>query len=161
MNNDGMLDDERLRDRIDLDAWEPPEPPADFVSRVVTEAHKAHNRRSRRAHWQRARWVGGIAAIAAVAAAALLLLTRASPKAGALVAQSRTTARVGDRALAVAEQGTHLAWRGDVVTQDRGDAFYRVEPGGPFRVTTPAGDVDVRGTCFRVKVGNEMNRRDV
>jgi hypothetical protein len=28
-------------------------------------------------------------------------------------------------------------------------------------VTTPAGDVDVRGTCFRVKVGNEMNRRDV
>ena len=30
--------------------------------------------------------------------------------------------------------------------------FYRVDPGGPFTVTTPAGEVHVTGTCFRVEV---------
>src|SRR5207249_4282357 len=35
---------------------------------------------------------------------------------------------------------------------DAGDVFYRVDPGGPFTVTTPAGEVHVTGTCFRVEV---------
>ena len=30
--------------------------------------------------------------------------------------------------------------------------FYRVEPGGPFVVETPYGQITVRGTCFRVEV---------
>jgi hypothetical protein len=38
------------------------------------------------------------------------------------------------------------------VLQPLGDVFYRVEPGGPFVVATPAGDVTVLGTCFRVEV---------
>jgi hypothetical protein len=147
------MNDDRLRDLLDLDAWEPPDPPADFVSCVVTEAQRNRPRR--------AVWAGGVAALAAVAAAAWLLLAHRAPATGELVAQSRTTTHLGGRAVVVAEQGAHLAWRADVVAQDRGDAFYRVEPGGAFKVTTPAGDVDVRGTCFRVKVGSEMTRRDV
>jgi hypothetical protein len=38
------------------------------------------------------------------------------------------------------------------VVQDAGEAFYRVEPGGAFVVATPAGEVTVTGTCFRVEV---------
>ena len=50
-----------------------------------------------------------------------------------------------------------MSWRvtggGDArVTQESGNIFYRVEPGGPFIVSTPQGTVRVLGTCFRVEV---------
>ena len=78
---------------------------------------------------------------------------------------ARVEARLGRRARVVAEPGAHLAFRGDDVTQDRGDVFYRVEPGERFVVHTPVGDVDVLGTCFRVQLDapgdDEMAKRDV
>jgi hypothetical protein len=58
--------------------------------------------------------------------------------------------------VAVAEAGARLRWRvrsGDArVEQSQGSVFYRVEHGGAFVVSTPAGDVTVQGTCFRVEV---------
>jgi hypothetical protein len=150
---DALVDETPLRDALDLAAWEPPASPSpDFTARVVAEARRGKSAR-RRGIW------ASVAALAA-AAAAVALWTARAPSSGDVVAKSRTTVHVGARALVVAEPGTHVAWRGDDVTQDRGDAFYRVEPKGSFRVTTPAGDVEVKGTCFRVKVGNDMNKRD-
>ncbi len=64
---------------------------------------------------------------------------------------------LGARGIAVLERGAHVAWNGDEVTQSAGDVFYRVERGGAFRVHTPSGDVQVLGTCFRVRVENEEN----
>jgi hypothetical protein len=64
---------------------------------------------------------------------------------------------MGRRAVAVAEPGAHVAWRVGArgaarVEQTGGEVFYRVERGGPFVVETPAGQVSVLGTCFRVEV---------
>jgi hypothetical protein len=47
------------------------------------------------------------------------------------------------------------------VEQPAGDVFYRVQPGATFRVHTPAGEVAVLGTCFRVKVEDAVNGRDL
>ncbi|HEY5938737.1 MAG TPA: hypothetical protein VIU61_28995, partial [Kofleriaceae bacterium] len=75
----------------------------------------------------------------------------------------RTTASLGRRAIAVAEANTQLQWRiaddgAASITQPTGDVFYRVERGGTFVVHTPAGDVRVLGTCFRVEV-TPMNKK--
>ena len=62
------------------------------------------------------------------------------------------------------EPGAHVKWNGDAIDQSGGDVFWRVEPGARFVVHTPAADVTVKGTCFRVKVNDEeddMNGRDV
>jgi hypothetical protein len=83
---------------------------------------------------------------------------------GAIAAAVRTEASLGERARVVLEPGAEVSWRGDEVEQPRGDVFYRVEPGARFRVHTPAGDVEVRGTCFTVRVlrnEDDMNKRDV
>jgi hypothetical protein len=45
-----------------------------------------------------------------------------------------------------------VSWDGDRVEQASGDVFWRVEPGERFVVRTPAGEVTVKGTCFRVRV---------
>jgi hypothetical protein len=71
-------------------------------------------------------------------------------------------------ATAVLEPRARIAWQKSAVSQSQGDVFYRVEPGTPFRVETPAGDVSVIGTCFRVRVrpaastseADEMKRRE-
>ena len=63
--------------------------------------------------------------------------------------------RVGGRAIAVLEPGAHVKWDGDAIEQTGGDVFWRVEPGARFVVHTPAADVTVKGTCFRVKVSDE------
>jgi hypothetical protein len=69
---------------------------------------------------------------------------------------ARTTLVLGNRGVAVAEKNAALAWRVEhgnaAVEQTAGKAFYRVEHGGPFVVHTPAGAVEVRGTCFSVEV---------
>src|SRR5205085_2753683 len=73
-------------------------------------------------------------------------------------AEARQTVNLAARAAAVAEPGTELAWsvRGERVRveQPRGSVFYRVEHGAPFQVVTPAGEVEVTGTCFRVALGS-------
>lgn len=138
-----VLDDETLA------AWPAAEPPAGFADRVM--AARAERPARRRSAW----WVAAVAVAAGVAG--LFAWPRGTVEKGTIAAGSRVETRLGERAVAVAEPGASLRWTvgsgGDgAVVQDRGDVFYRVERGGPFVVATPAGDVRVIGTCFRVEV---------
>ena len=76
---------------------------------------------------------------------------------GQQVARQRVTINIADRAAAAMEPGADLVWTVQKqrvrVEQRRGSVFYRVDRGDKFRVTTPAGDVEVTGTCFRVSLG--------
>ncbi len=132
------------------DAWPVDAPPADFAQRTVAMVGvRAEGRRRRR--------IATTVATLAVAAAALLVVTwpmLRGPKPGSANAERRMEVRVADRATAVLEAGAKLAWKGDAVEQPAGNVFYRVEPGEKFSVNTPAGTVEVLGTCFRVQVGN-------
>jgi hypothetical protein len=78
---------------------------------------------------------------------------------------ARESVNLGGRGVAVAEPGAAFGWRRDgdalSVRQESGDVFYRVAHRGdrtsdaaraPFVVTTPAGEIRVTGTCFRVEV---------
>jgi hypothetical protein len=67
-------------------------------------------------------------------------------------AEVRTELAIGGRAVAVLEAGAELSWQGDRVEQQRGDVFYRVNPGSEFRVHTPDGTIEVLGTCFGVDI---------
>ncbi len=137
-------------ERVALDAYEAPEPSSDLADRVLARIQE------RRPH----RWpIGaGIATgIAICAAIALFVVLRPKPYAGQVAADKRTTVRIGARAVAVLENGAELKFtverNGNTqVVQAKGDVFYRVEPGGPFVVSTPAGQIKVLGTCFRVEV---------
>lgn len=113
---------------------------------------------------QLVRW----ALVAAAAAAAMVTWQLArSPAgavgAGAVTAQERLTRALGPRALGVLEPSTTLAWamRGGrlEVEQANGNVFYRVDKGSAFVVRTPAGEVRVTGTCFRVEVLNMRGRQ--
>ena len=154
-------------DDFDFEAWEPAEPPRDFAARV-SEATRT-TRKPPRPRAVRV-GVGVLVALSAAAAAAIVLLPARAPveTGDAHATTERAEFSIGgsrshSRAVVVLEPGAALTWKGDVVTQSRGNVFYRVEPGGAFRVHTDAGDVDVLGTCFRVKVREEfeMNARDV
>jgi ferric-dicitrate binding protein FerR (iron transport regulator) len=152
-----MADDELTEtDRRALDAWTPLGPPPGFAERVLAARERPAPRR---------RWplVAGALACAA-AAAVLFVVTRPASRAasGSLEATERTTAELGDRAVAVAEPTAALTWKIDddgaaAIEQRTGDVFYRVDRGGPFVVHTPAGDVRVTGTCFRIEV-QPMNK---
>jgi len=149
-----------------LDAWSALAPPAGFVDRVLDRIAPPSGGADGRGHAdspsaiQRSRWrrLAGIATIAVAASAAAVALWPANRAAhGALLASQRVTARLGDRGLAVAEPASALTWRVDDhgaadVVQRAGNVFYRVERGGAFVVHTPAGDLRVTGTCFRVEV---------
>lgn len=111
-------------------------------------------------------WGAGAVVLAAAAAMALSLRSSGAPgkMRGAAAPtfaelrwmKERESIALGGRGIAVAEAGAALGWRrtGDSarVEQEAGDVFYRVDPGGPFTVTTAAGEVRVTGTCFRVEV---------
>jgi ferric-dicitrate binding protein FerR (iron transport regulator) len=172
-------------DKIDLEAWEPQLPPSDFAERVLAQVRSegksesagagakvtasadanpgARKRSARR--WGNAAGVAGVLALAA----ALAMRVSSLPDAhGEAIAKDRLEVSIGSRARAVLEPGAQVKWDGDDVVQDHGDVFYRVEPGARFRVHTPAGDVEVKGTCFAVKIrgeghteGTDMNMRDV
>jgi ferric-dicitrate binding protein FerR (iron transport regulator) len=166
---------EPLGHSIDLGAWEPELPPSDFAERVLARvqaeeegARSSEGKEAPRA--RRRRWVGITGGVVALAlAAAVLLRITAPPARGGAIAKERIEVAIGARALAVLEPGADVRWSGDVVVQSRGDVFYRVEPGKRFTVHTPAGDVEVMGTCFSVKVrpldvdreGSNMVKRDV
>jgi ferric-dicitrate binding protein FerR (iron transport regulator) len=179
---DAVSDD----DKIDLEAWEPQLPPSDFAERVLTQVREDGETRSgtatataratvaprgRRRAWGNA---AGVAGVLALAAALMMRVTGGggAPSHGEAIAKDRIEVAIGTRALAVLEPGAQVKWDGDDVVQEHGDVFYRVEPGARFRVHTPAGDVEVKGTCFAVKVrgegqsnaiiqGTDMNKRDV
>lgn len=172
--------DEPLGEAIDLGEWEPQAPPSDFAERVLArvraeEESKESGPREPRAEppsRSRARrsaaFVSGAAALAL--AAAVLFRIAAPPPRGEAIAKDRIEVAIGSRALAVLEPGANVRWEGDDVVQAEGDVFYRVERGARFTVHTPAGDVEVKGTCFAVKVRPvggpngeeaEMVKRDV
>jgi hypothetical protein len=137
---------------LDLSAWEPQLPPSDFAARVMAKVHPPQKRR---------RWPF-VAALAstAIAAAVLIGIAAQPPSKGEAIAKDRTEIPLGHRAIAVLEPGANVRWNADDVVQSQGDVFYRVERGARFTVHTPAGDVEVKGTCFSVKV-REMNKRDL
>jgi ferric-dicitrate binding protein FerR (iron transport regulator) len=144
-------------------AWPADEPPQGFAERVVENATAAKKKSPRAVVW-----AGALTALVAAAAAVVLWWGSAAPSTGSHLARERVELRLGERAVAVLEAGAKVGWRGSVIEQSDGDVFYRVEPGGAFVVRTPAGDVSVLGTCFRVRVGaraakgaQDMKRKDV
>lgn len=151
---------------IDLEAWHAAEPPPGFAERVLREVVRAPEVRlaEARRSWRRP-LAAGAAALAL--AAGLLLILRRPPSSGERIAAERVEVPIGGRAVLVLEPGAEVRWSGDDVVQARGDVFYRVEPGARFSVHTPAGDVEVKGTCFEVRVRPigreeaEMQKRDV
>jgi len=145
----------------DVDAalrrWQPPGPPDGFADRVIAAQSEAPApaRTRPRPGWPT--WT--VAGVAVGVVAALLLWPASAPPPITVAARTitgRETIVLGGRGVAVAEPGAILGWRragaAALVHQDAGDVFYRVDPGGPFTVTTPAGEVRVTGTCFRVEV---------
>jgi ferric-dicitrate binding protein FerR (iron transport regulator) len=166
-------------DKLDLDAWEAQLPPSDFAERVLGQlraevAEKAPEPRKAPENKRRWRRDAAVVSVLALAAALAIRVTSAPASHGETIAKDRIEVSLGSRALAVLEPGAQVKWDGDDVVQSRGDVFYRVEPGARFRVHTPAGDVEVKGTCFAVKVrgegavgqsskdaGTDMNKRDV
>lgn len=149
-------ENEEKEERLDLSAWEPQLPPSDFAERVLAEVNPPKAAPKRRP-WAKiaGATIGGLAVAAAIA-----LGVGRVPSTGDAIAKERIEVSIGSRARAVLEPGAHVTWNGDEVTQPNGDVFYRVEPGAKFRVHTPAGDVEVKGTCFTVKVV-EMQKRDM
>lgn len=155
-------------DRKELEArWAVDEPTPGFADRTVAllaAPRPAESAQRRRVH-QRLPWrrvmVGLALAATATAGALTWLELRREPLSGGLLSKERTTVALGDHALAVLEPATRLDWVGERVTQQSGAVFYRVDKGGGiFRVTTPAGDVEVLGTCFRVSVGSDRASED-
>ena len=153
-NDDQLTPDARVDQA--LAAWSALTPPADFADRVVDRVVGA--RGMTEPPRLRGRRLAGIATLAlATGAAAVALWPAHRAASGALIASRRITERLGDRGLAVAEAASELTWRVDDrgaadVVQRAGNVFYRVERGGAFVVHTPAGDVRVTGTCFRIEV---------
>lgn len=181
-----MSDDPEDEAKLDLGAWEPQLPPSDFAERVLArvrvEAPKAsvdatpsvkpgaavsmQDKRKARRYGA----VAGVTGLLALAATFALRVGGGADVHGAAIAKDRVEVSLGSRARAVLEPGAQVKWDGDEVVQAHGDVFYRVEPGARFRVHTPAGDVEVKGTCFAVKIRGEapgdievgdMNKRDV
>jgi len=153
-------------EREALAAWTAAAPPAGFAERVLAAQAASPVTAptvpsSPRSPWAGRRVTVASAVVAGACLAALgvaVVRTRAAGPAatGEVEVATRRTLAVGARATAVAEAGASLAWRVDArgadVTQRAGDVFYRVAPGGPFVVHTPAGDVRVTGSCFRIEV---------
>ncbi len=157
-----VLEQSPLGDALDLEAWDVAAPPAGFAERVLDRvrsenAGNAENAeepaRITTAARTRRRWLAVSGGVATLAVAAMMLLRVSSPPSqGEAIAKDRVEVALGSRALAVLEPGATVKWNGDDVEQSRGDVFYRVEPGKRFTVHTPAGEVEVKGTCFTVKV---------
>ncbi len=154
-----------------LESWEPQLPPSDFAGRVVARVRAEGANANARSRARRYGAAAGIVGILALAAALAVRVTGHPDAHGESIAKERIEVSIGSRARAVLEPGAQVKWDGDDVVQAHGDVFYRVEPGARFRVHTPAGDVDVKGTCFAVKIRGEvatsksedraMDKRDV
>lgn len=155
---------------LDLREWEAQLPPSDFAEKVLARvraeekpAGEAKPATKSSSNVRRLGIGGGVVAALALAAA-FFLKVGGPPEHGDATAQARTEVLIGARAKAVLEPGAKVSWNGDDVVQSKGDVFYRVEPGKRFTVHTAAGDVEVKGTCFAVKVRgeeDEMQKRDV
>lgn len=155
-------DDDRL-DREVLAAYRVPAMSADLADRFDRRLNATGRAPAPRRRWLRGPAVA-LGLLAAGVAVGLLIGRPGGAKEaargadrGSLAADARRELRLADRAVAVAEAGAELSWRRSgggalAVEQRRGEVFYRVDPGGPVVVDTPAGQVRVTGTCFRVIV---------
>jgi hypothetical protein len=149
-----------MNERLEAE-WDVDEPSPEFAGRVVAAAMRESRTRPTRRYA-----IGGAIVAAAIAAITLFTLWprgERAPARGDVTATARIEVPIGDRGIAVLEPGAHVRWEGDRVEQARGDVFYRVERGATFTVKTPAADVQVLGTCFRISIKPETNmkRRDV
>jgi ferric-dicitrate binding protein FerR (iron transport regulator) len=156
------LDD---RERAALATWDVAAPPPGFTDRALPATTPlAPPQRPRRS---RAAWIALCAGAAALALSGGIFIAvrddvhapaaTAGPSSGAVTAAERRTLAIGGRAVVVADAGAVLAWAVDDqgaahVDHGAGAAFYRVDHGRPFVVTTPLGEVTVTGTCFRIEV---------
>ncbi|MGH1344077.1 MAG: FecR domain-containing protein [Nannocystales bacterium] len=144
--------------------WDYREPPSGFVDRVARARREAVEVRVPRTRPALA-WSGWFAAAALLLAAMALWpsdteapdVAMAAPVQGSHRVSKRTSIALGHRGVAVADSGATLRYAIDEqgsasVSQPLGTVFYRVEPGGPFNVTTPHGTVEATGTCFSVRV---------
>jgi ferric-dicitrate binding protein FerR (iron transport regulator) len=136
-----------------LDGWKAPTPSAGFADRVMNrwEEDRAPRRRNPMTFWAAA------AVLALVVGSAGLTFLGRSTVTGATLTAKRESISLGNRGIAVAEAESALSWNVNksgeaAIEQSRGNVFYRVERGEPFVVRTPAGTVEVKGTCFRVEV---------
>jgi len=161
---DDKLHADKLLTPAAREAFAADEPPAGFAERVAAAWGKEQAARPPR----RRGLSIAIGALTLAAAAAMLFWLRLPPppaSSGERDVAERSTLELGRRAIAVAESGAALSWKvapdgAARVEQRAGDVFYRVEKGGPFVVSTAAGDVTVLGTCFRVEV-RAMDRKAV
>ena len=137
------------------DALPAAEPPAGFAERVVAAQHLTDRKEPVR------RWPVFAAAAAGIAATVLVFVTVGRHPtvggSGRIDVGERAEVQLGGRGIAVAEEGSAFDWRvrkdgAAQINQSQGNVFYRVERGEPFVVSTPAGEVEVKGTCFRVEV---------
>ena len=161
-----MTNDERPLTGHERTNWTTAEPSADFASSVA-EVWRRERRSSPVVGPRRlasARW-----AIAATLAAALLIVVWGpwrdafTPASGEQRFVERKSVSLSERAVAVGEAGAELHWQIDgagvgQVEQRTGTAFYRVNPGPRFEVSTPHGVVNVTGTCFQVEIKSMMNK---
>lgn len=145
---------------LDPDLWPAVGPPAGFADRVVgeffgdpvtSEPAPERDRFSDRA----LAWVGAVMATVAAVMVVWWTVGGRAPVRDALVARSLQTVPLHDRAVAVVQPGTVLAWQVETdgttrIDQDAGRVFYRVDHGESFEVATPLGTVTVTGTCFEV-----------
>ncbi len=150
------MSEEPLSKSLDLEAWEPSRPREGFAQEVTARATAARPRTL-----NKPRIVGGVAISLALAAGVLLFLR--APAHGEVTADTRQEVTVGHRATLVLEPGAKVKWTGDDVTQEQGEVFYRVDRGGRFVVHAPGKvDVQVKGTCFRIKATEEsMKKREL
>ena len=150
------------------DLWPTLEPPHDFSVRVTAALDGVAERPRRRPTRRQLAW--GLASLGAAAVLVLVvthLVTRpgaVGPQTwGEVLATTRETLAIGDRAVAVAESGSDLGWSLEPgraqVEQRRGTVFYRVDHGAPFLVSTPMADVRVTGTCFQIDLDSALSVR--
>jgi hypothetical protein len=152
---DAVSEEREENEPIDLAALPAMAPPAGFADRVMARVDAEPRKTKQTRRWS---LVGAAVLAAAASVAGVRIASERAASSGAAIATDRVELTIGHRARAVLEPGASVEWKGDDVVQARGDVFYRVEPGATFRVHTPAGVVEVRGTCFTVKV---MQKRDV
>lgn len=138
-----MQDDERILAAIAVIA-----PPAGFTDNVVARARGGR---------RRTRIVAIVAGLVVVGTVVGWRLGSRRDLAGGAHTDAIETLSLGRRGVAVAQPGTELEWivragGATTVTQHRGSAFFRVEPGGPFEVITADGKVIVTGTCFATAI---------
>jgi hypothetical protein len=160
------LQDLPVEELID-ELWPYPQPPPRFAARVLSAHRKRAGRAVASVRPPRRRILplalsaaAGLALAAGVGLFLHVMGGEGSPSIvrsdGQLRADERQTVRLDERVLVVAEKGSEIGWTaradGLRVDQPRGDVFYRVDKGDAFVVVTPAGEVQVTGTCFRVAV---------